>query len=283
MALSADGTRLAAWGSDHTVCLWDRRTGRCLQRLPSYAQGVDALAFSPDGQLLATGGGDGLIQLWDTQALAETGRRVAAWPAHGQPLGALAFSPDGRWLAGGSHSGEIQLWQIAPLAAEQREEQAGEEAAALSYRAGSRCQGHTSIIRTLLFLPTAEPATYLLASAGADRTARLWSLTGQLRYTLLGHTNAVHSLSASPDGRQLASAGADKQIFLWDVATGQALHSQQAYRSALQCLACSPDGQMVASGGADHIVRLWQVAVAHLRCNAGCSSCPAPGPCEHHL
>jgi WD40 repeat protein/thymidylate kinase len=258
MALSADGTRLATWGNDRTVCLWDLRTGRCVQQLPGYTQGVDALAFSPDGQLLATGSGDGLIQLWDTQALAEAGRRVAAWPAHQQPLGALAFSPDGRWLASGSHSGEIQLWEIGAISAEQRQERS-EKAAALPYRAGPRCQGHTSIIRALLFLPTTEPAAYLLASASADRTARLWSLTGQLRYTLLGHTNAIYSLSASPDGRQLASAGADKQIFLWDVATGQALHSQQAYRSALQCLTFSPDGQMVASGGADHIVRLWQV------------------------
>ena len=259
LAFNNDGTRLASCSSGRLVRLWDLHTGRCVQQLGGYDQGADALAFSPDGQLLATGGGDGLIQLWDTRSTAETGRRVAAWQAHRQPLGALAFSPDGRWLASGSHAGEIQLWEIAPIAAEQSQESTGEAVAARHYRAGPICQGHTSIIRVLRFVPTADLAVYLLASASADRTVRIWSLTGQLRYTLLGHTNALHSLSVSPDGQQLVSTGNDKQIVLWDVTTGQAIHSQQAYRSALLCLAFSPDGQTLACGGADHIVRLWSV------------------------
>ena len=259
LAFNNDGTRLASCSSGRLVRLWDLHTGRCVQRLGGYDQGADALAFSPDGQLLATGGGDGLIQLWDTRSTAETGRRVAAWQAHRQPLGALAFSPDGRWLASGSHAGEIQLWEIAPIAAEQSQESTGEAVAARHYRAGPICQGHTSIVRVLRFVPTADLAVYLLASASADRTVRIWSLTGQLRYTLLGHTNALHSLSVSPNGQQLASTGNDKQIVLWDVTTGQAIHSQQAYRSALHCLAFSPDGQTLACGGADHIVRLWSV------------------------
>ena len=258
LAFSGDGTLLASLGTDHVVYLWDLPTGRCIQRLPGYEQGADALAFSPDGQLLATGGGDGLIQLWATRSTAAAGRRVAVWQAHRQPLGALAFSPDGRWLASGSHAGEVQLWQAASSAAEPRQGRAGDEGATLPYRAGPICQGHTSIIRALLFVPTSDPATYLLASACAHSTVRIWSSTGQLRTTLLGHTNTVSSLSVSPDGQQLASAGADKQLFLWDVVTGQALNSQQAYRAALRALAFSPDG-VLASGGTDQIVRLWQV------------------------
>jgi len=261
LAFSRDGAYLASFNADLVVYLWELQSGRSVQRLEGYKLGADALAFSPDGQLLATGSGDGLIQLWDTHSRTEAGRRIAVWQAHGAPLGALAFSPDGRWLVSGSHAGELRFWPVAPSAAEQHQQNAGHEVDAPPYGAGPVGQGHTSIIRALLFLPTGDPATYLVASASDDRTVRIWSLTGQLqlRYTLLGHTNVVLSLSVSPDGRQLASAGADKQIVLWDVESGQALHSQQAYRTALQCLAFSPDGLMLASGGADHIVRLWEV------------------------
>ncbi|MBN4001371.1 hypothetical protein, partial [Nostoc sp. LPT] len=54
-----------------------------------------------------------------------------------------------------------------------------------------------------------------IATASYDKTARLWTLNGQLLQEFKGHQGPVYSVSFSPDGKTIATASYDKTARLW--------------------------------------------------------------------
>jgi len=59
---------LASCSEDHTVRLWDVKSGQCLRVLVGHSQSVLSVAFSPDGKILASSGLDQTIRLWDVES-----------------------------------------------------------------------------------------------------------------------------------------------------------------------------------------------------------------------
>jgi WD40 repeat protein len=74
----------------------------------------------------------------------------------------------------------------------------------------------------------------------------------------LGHSNSVHAIAFSPDGRLLASAGKDGAAKLWDVVAQREIRTLLR-RGPLDSVAFSPDGERLATGGDDGAVVLWEV------------------------
>ncbi|KAJ1849224.1 ribosome assembly [Coemansia sp. RSA 2708] len=78
--------------------------------------------------------------------------------------------------------------------------------------------------------------------------------------SLTGHTEAVLSVSFSPDGQQLASGSGDTTVRIWDLSTETPRVTCTGHRNWVLCIAWAPDGRVLASGGMDNTVRLWDPA-----------------------
>ncbi|MFC5723998.1 TIR domain-containing protein [Streptomyces gamaensis] len=191
-AFSADGTVLATANDDDTVRLWYRSTGAHVTTLAEHRGRVRSIAFRTDGSALATGCDDRYVRLWN---LADS-RLAARLDGHDDRVYAVVYGPGDDWLASASWDSQAIVWRDGTPV--------------------HRLRGHTG----RLWTAAAHPHRPLLATAGDDRTVRLWNpLTGTEAGQLPGHTGRILALAFSPDGSLLASGGADGTVRLWNVPT----------------------------------------------------------------
>lgn len=77
---------------------------------------------------------------------------------------------------------------------------------------------------------------------------------------LKGHTGNILGVDISPDGKFLATGSEDSTARLWDLASGQPVHTFSGHTNGVFGVAFSPDGKYLVSASGDSTVRLWEVA-----------------------
>lgn len=151
VAVSADGTFLAAGDRDGLVQVFDIARGEVQAVLPGHTGWVVALDIAPDGSQVASVDTDQTVQVWNlttlTQAFitthdsgtitdvafspasatiaassvdgtiwlgdATTGETIATLGSGIDPLWQVAFSPDGAIIAAGTETDDLHLWTLA--------------------------------------------------------------------------------------------------------------------------------------------------------------------------
>ncbi len=108
IALSPDGSLLAAGDQDGNIHLWDVESGKKLDKLSSHAGLVNRVAFNQDGSRLASAGFDRLAKIWDVKS----GSELFSLYGNASNVFGVSFSPDSRSLATAGADGSIRTYTL---------------------------------------------------------------------------------------------------------------------------------------------------------------------------
>lgn len=259
VAISPDGQWLAAAGERGTVALFDRTSGKLVQKLNGHDEtaggtgSVRSVIFHTQQPWLFSTGDDGQISVWSLPQADREAAIVQQWSVDSN-AGSLAIDPDGQVLASGHVDGLIRLWQLD--ASQSLPVAIGNTDGPQPWRELKAHQQRIAENGGLAFSPDGQ----ILASASYDDTVQVWNWQDEQASSkvLHGHSNDVHNVMFSLDGQRLASSSADHSIIIWDTQTGQKLRTLKGHQNMVFGLQFTDD-DLLASASFDQTIRLWDV------------------------
>lgn len=260
VAISPDGHWLAAAGERGTIALFERATGKLVQKLKGHdntslelISDVNSIVFHPTQPWLFSTGEDKQIIVWSLPIADQEAQIKQQWIVDSSGW-SLAIDPKGQVLASGHVDGSICLWQLD--VAQPSMVAIGEVDDPQPWR---RLEGHKEAIAQSSGLAFSADGQWLV-SASYDDTVRVWSWQDEnsVAKTLRGHQNDVDSVVFSADGHWLASVSADHNIMLWDTQDWQSVRTFKGHLNRVFGLQFVTD-DVLASASRDQTIRLWNV------------------------
>jgi len=234
VVITPDGARAVSASADHTLKVWDLKTGKLLQSLDGHSGGVVAVAITWDGAQAVSASADHTLKVWDLK----TGKILHSLDGHSGEVNEVAITRDGTRVVSASADHTLKVWDL----------KAGKILHSLD--------GHSKVVQAVDITSDGARAV----SASRDRTLKVWDLTtGKLLHSLDGHSKAAQAVAITSDGARAVSASADHTLKVWDLKRGKLLHSLDGHSEAVVAVTITSDGERAVSASADDTLRVWDL------------------------
>ena len=278
VALSPLDELLAAETGDGNIKVWNINSETLVAELTEHESHVISFNFSPNGKHLVSAGTKGELYVWDVELWE---KQYSLQPDENEGVGPaqwhmgdkrVAFHPDGKQVAAISHNDKARVWDVEsgehlvtfplPEDLESPIPYKGELQEIQQPKNPKLERSSDPLLRAIAF---SSCGTFI--ASGREGEVILWDTnTSQIRMVIrLPETGwRPLALAFSPSNRYLAVGswwcGTDRvPIQLWEVATGEHIHTFWAHSTDVQDVAFSPDGSLLASGSFDGTVLLWDM------------------------
>ena len=262
-SLQVSGATLVSGAADATVRQWTIANGAAIRSV-AHGAAVTHVAVSNNGATIASAGADKLVKLWN----AANGAPLAVLTGHSDAVRQVSFHNDNTRILSASADG-ARMWDITGQPLERMPVADGGARGAAFAATGlalamdtkhvlhivtpayvRHMAGHTGAVNGLAFAPNGAT----VASAGTDKTTRLWTVAdGKPMASFAGATAALADVAISADGKLLAAAGVDKTARVWPIpaaVTPQPIAPQAelVHTLGIHSIAFSPDGTRLVTG-----------------------------------
>nr|ODO02585.1 U3 small nucleolar RNA-associated protein 13 [Cryptococcus depauperatus CBS 7855] len=268
---SPDHQWIVTGSKDHTARIWapivapggDSYTWQCVAICEGHAESIGAVAFarksSDNGyaRFLFTASQDRTIKMWDLSSISLNSlpsapvhpRSMATLRAHEKDINSLDVAPNDKFLVSGSQDKLVKLYSV-----DFEPPKTPSSGAEGGFKALGSCAGHRRGVWTVKFSRNDK----VVASGGADRAIKLWSLDDfSCLKTFEGHTNSVLRVDFISYGQQLVSSSSDGLVKLWNIKDEECVKTLDNHEDKVWALAVSSDEAHLLSSGADSLINIW--------------------------
>ncbi|MGE3920683.1 MAG: NACHT domain-containing protein, partial [Gammaproteobacteria bacterium] len=268
---SPNGILLATGSQDKTVKIWDIHQVLCINTLNDHTNPVTAIDWSSQGNLLASGE---TVQITEDDGFFSGGTLkkgsiylrvmpygdcIQIYQSHKQPsFTRIAFDKNAHRILAVSVT-KLYLSRWLPL-----DKQLAEWQINISTQMRDRRTAHTETVESICWSPDGK----YFASISLDKTIRIWEYQNKKCVKILkGFSKVPTALEWSPDGKFLLSghisdfsysapySSTNKaMIHIWDIETGEIIHTLLAHTYAVYGLAFSPTERYFASAGSSGVL-----------------------------
>ncbi|MEM7235407.1 MAG: WD40 repeat domain-containing protein, partial [Planctomycetota bacterium] len=271
---SPDGQRVVSGGVDGSIKVWSVASGSEVAHFRGHPKPVHQVHWLGNDRLVS-GSTDGSVKIWSLGSSSGPAVRFVI----GDELGRLSASEKGAaCVAAAGRSRTIVVWDIEG----QRERSSyvadgqvvavaastdGDRVAASVTRQGVQILNAASgqvekrlATGAVWGLAFQSENSDVVATAGQDRSIRLWSVPDEAEIAKIGeHANAARAVVFSGDGTWLASSSSDGDPRLWNVERREFTRRFEAPPFAIWQLAFSPDAEVLAAAQANRVISVWNV------------------------